>query len=79
VLRGFEEVKLAVGTSATVTMNLSAREIRSTFLLPMPGVLLTNLPRSIWNVVTQAWVRPLGTFTVTVGASIRDNRLTGTF
>ncbi|KAJ7917186.1 glycoside hydrolase family 3 protein [Mycena leptocephala] len=61
VLRGFEEVKLAVGTSATVTMNLSAREI------------------SIWNVVTQAWVRPLGTFTVTVGASIRDNRLTGTF
>ncbi|KAF7327054.1 putative beta-glucosidase L [Mycena kentingensis (nom. inval.)] len=34
---------------------------------------------SIWDVVTQAWVRPAGTFTVTVGASIRDLRLTGTF
>jgi beta-glucosidase len=28
VLRGFDEVKLAVGASAVVTMNLSAREIR---------------------------------------------------
>jgi beta-glucosidase len=32
VLRGFDEVKLAVGASATVTMNLSAREIRCVFL-----------------------------------------------
>ncbi|KAF7349862.1 Glycoside hydrolase family 3 protein [Mycena venus] len=61
VLRGFDEVKLGVGASATVTMSLSAREI------------------SIWNVVSQAWVRPAGTFTVTVGASIKDIRLTGTF
>ncbi|KAF7303817.1 putative beta-glucosidase L [Mycena indigotica] len=34
---------------------------------------------SIWDVITQAWVRPSGTFTVTVGASINDVRLTGTF
>ncbi|KAJ7054126.1 glycoside hydrolase family 3 protein [Mycena amicta] len=34
---------------------------------------------STWNVVTQTWVRPAGTFTVTVGASIKDVRLTGTF
>ncbi|KAJ7089103.1 glycoside hydrolase family 3 protein [Mycena epipterygia] len=61
VLRGFDEVLLAVGASATVTMNISAREM------------------SIWNVVTQAWVRPAGTFMVTVGASIKDVRLTGTF
>ncbi|KAJ6536827.1 glycoside hydrolase family 3 protein [Mycena capillaripes] len=61
ILRGFDEVKLAVGTTATVTMNLAAREI------------------SIWNVATQAWVRPAGTFTVSIGASINDVRLTGTF
>ncbi|KAJ7479592.1 glycoside hydrolase family 3 protein [Mycena latifolia] len=61
VLRGFDEVVLAAGASATVTMNIAAREI------------------SIWSVVTQAWVRPAGTFTVTVGASIKDVRLTGTF
>ncbi|KAJ7110730.1 glycoside hydrolase family 3 protein [Mycena crocata] len=61
VLRGFEEVKLAVGTSSSVSMTISAREM------------------SIWNVVNQAWVRPAGTFTVTVGASIKDVRLTGTF
>ncbi|KAJ7033558.1 glycoside hydrolase family 3 protein [Mycena alexandri] len=61
VLRGFEEVPLAIGASAAVTMNLSAREI------------------SIWNVVQQAWVRPAGAFTVAVGASIKDVRLTGSF
>ncbi|KAJ6528654.1 hypothetical protein DFH09DRAFT_1285490 [Mycena vulgaris] len=54
VLRGFEEVVLAVGASAKVTMNVSAREM------------------SIWNVVAQAWMRPAGTFTVTIGASIKD-------
>ncbi|KAJ7688805.1 glycoside hydrolase family 3 protein [Mycena rosella] len=61
VLRGFDEVILAVGASAAVTMNVSAREM------------------SIWNVANQAWVRPSGTFTVAVGASINDVRLTGTF
>ncbi|KAF7425938.1 hypothetical protein PC9H_008300 [Pleurotus ostreatus] len=34
---------------------------------------------SIWDVVRHAWVVPPGTFTVTVGASINDVRLTGTF
>ncbi|KAF7324748.1 Glycoside hydrolase family 3 protein [Mycena kentingensis (nom. inval.)] len=34
---------------------------------------------STWNVVSQSWVRPAGTFTVTIGASINDFRLTGTF
>ncbi|KAJ7257802.1 glycoside hydrolase family 3 protein [Mycena rebaudengoi] len=34
---------------------------------------------SIWNPVTQAWVRPAGIFTVSVGASIKDIRLVGTF
>ncbi|KAL1689315.1 glycoside hydrolase family 3 protein [Schizophyllum commune] len=32
---------------------------------------------SIWDVVKQSWVRPQGTFTVDVGASIKDVRLTG--
>ncbi|KAJ6521204.1 fibronectin type III-like domain-containing protein [Mycena vulgaris] len=57
VLREFEEVVLAVGTSATFTMTISAREM------------------SIWNIVTQAWVRPAGMFAVNVGASIKDVRL----
>ncbi|KAJ7153251.1 glycoside hydrolase family 3 protein [Mycena filopes] len=34
---------------------------------------------SIWNVVQQAWVRPTGVFTLAVGASIKDVRLTGSF
>ncbi|KAJ7101371.1 glycoside hydrolase family 3 protein [Mycena belliarum] len=61
VLRGFDDVFLAIGASSTVTMNISAREM------------------SIWDVVTQTWIRPAGTFTVAIGASIKDVRLTGTF
>jgi len=34
---------------------------------------------SVWNVVTQQWTRPAGTFTAYIGASIKDTRLTGTF
>lgn len=34
---------------------------------------------SIWDVVSQKWVRPSGTFSVYVGASSRDIRLTGSF
>jgi len=34
---------------------------------------------SIWDVVNQDWAVPSGTFTVSVGASIKDIRLTGTF
>ncbi|KAG6816117.1 hypothetical protein H0H87_008539 [Tephrocybe sp. NHM501043] len=61
VLRGFEEVDLAVGASSSITITLSQRDI------------------SIWDTPSQAWLRPSGTFTVYVGASIRDVRLTGTF
>jgi hypothetical protein len=34
---------------------------------------------SIWNVVTQQWMRPTGTFAIYIGASLKDVRLTGTF
>lgn len=34
---------------------------------------------SVWNVVAQRWTLPVGTFTVYIGASIKDTRLTGTF
>ena len=33
---------------------------------------------SVWDVVTQQWVVPSGEFTVQVGASSRDIRMTGT-
>ena len=33
---------------------------------------------SIWDVVSQSWVRPEGTIKLTVGASSRDPRLVGT-
>lgn len=42
-------------------------------------VSLTLREISIWDVVQQKWTRPAGTFTVSVGASIKDIRLTGTF
>jgi beta-glucosidase len=34
---------------------------------------------SIWDVVSQSWVVPSGTFNVYIGASIKDIRLTGSF
>ncbi|KAG6883484.1 hypothetical protein C0993_005920 [Termitomyces sp. T159_Od127] len=40
---------------------------------------LSERDMSIWDTPTQTWVRPSGTFTVYVGASIRDIRLSGTF
>ncbi|KAJ6616128.1 glycoside hydrolase superfamily [Mycena sp. CBHHK59/15] len=61
VLHGFDEVVLAAGASALMSMTIAPREM------------------SAWNAVTQVWVRPAGTFPVTVGASIKDVRLTGTF
>jgi beta-glucosidase len=45
------------------------------------GAVTFNLRRkdlSYWDTTTQAWVLPAGTFTVSVGASSRDIRLTGT-
>jgi beta-glucosidase len=78
-LRGFNEAKLAVGASAMVTMSLSAREIRRSFLFLDEPLIDLVLVFNIWNVVSQVWVRPSGTFTVPVGASIKDIHLTGTF
>lgn len=37
------------------------------------------LASSVWDTPTQSYVKPSGTFTVYVGASIKDVRLTGTF
>ncbi|ESK91328.1 glycoside hydrolase family 3 protein [Moniliophthora roreri MCA 2997] len=34
---------------------------------------------SVWDTPSQSWKRPAGTYTVHVGASIKDIRLTGTF
>lgn len=38
---------------------------------------LSRYDLSIWDVVSQKWVIPSGTTGVTVGASSRDHRLTG--
>ncbi|KAK2460318.1 hypothetical protein APHAL10511_007707 [Amanita phalloides] len=38
---------------------------------------LSQRDLSVWDVVSQSWVRPAGQFTVLVGASSRDIRLTG--
>ncbi|KAF8908321.1 glycoside hydrolase family 3 protein [Mucidula mucida] len=40
---------------------------------------LTQEEMSIWDVPSQSWTIPTGTFTVYVGASIKDIRLTGSF
>ncbi|KAF9460178.1 glycoside hydrolase family 3 protein [Collybia nuda] len=61
VLRGFEEIVLAAGVSASVSITLGERDM------------------SVWDTPRQAWVRPAGTFSVFVGASIKDVRLTGSF
>ena len=82
VLRGFEEVPLEVGASATVMITLSAREMRyvfNSFLLGQIRTVGGILRFSVWDTLSQTWVRPPGTFTVFVGASIRDVRLTGMF
>ncbi|KAI0061287.1 beta-glucosidase [Artomyces pyxidatus] len=38
---------------------------------------LSRYDLSVWDVVTQSWIRPQGTIGVTVGASSRDARLKG--
>ncbi|EIN08281.1 glycoside hydrolase family 3 protein [Punctularia strigosozonata HHB-11173 SS5] len=43
------------------------------------AIQLSRYDLSIWDVVSQRWIIPNGTFTVSVGASSRDIRLTGTF
>lgn len=41
------------------------------------SVTLTERELSVWDVVSQTWKRPQGTFEVFVGASIKDVRLKG--
>ncbi|KAJ8463142.1 hypothetical protein ONZ45_g17690 [Pleurotus djamor] len=43
------------------------------------SVVLSRREISFWDVLSHTWVVPSGTFTVWVGASINDVRLTGTF
>ena len=38
---------------------------------------LSRYDLSVWDVVSQSWVRPKGTIGVTIGASSRDARLKG--
>ncbi|KAI0034486.1 glycoside hydrolase superfamily [Vararia minispora EC-137] len=42
------------------------------------SLLLSRFDLSIWDVVSQTWVKPNGTFGITIGASSRDGRLNGT-
>jgi len=80
VLRGFEEVELAVGGSVSVTITLSQREMRCVFNLCFSTLIVVfNWICSVWDTPSQSWVRPSGTFTAYVGASIKDIRLTGSF
>jgi beta-glucosidase len=39
---------------------------------------LSRYELSIWDVVSQSWIRPSGTYSLSVGASSRDFRLKGT-
>lgn len=78
VLRGFDDIDLAAGASASVSMTISQREMRSGLASSFP-LGSANPSSSIWNVPSQSWIQPTGTFTVSVGASIKDIRLTGTF
>lgn len=78
VLRGFEEVDLTIRQTKTVTLSLTTRDLRwvtfmfcLTFLLKFPTF-------SVWDTPSQSYIRPSGTFTVFIGASISDIRLTGT-
>ncbi|KIM49543.1 glycoside hydrolase family 3 protein [Hebeloma cylindrosporum] len=42
------------------------------------SITLNKRSMSVWDTPSQSYVRPSGTFTVYIGASIRDTRLTGT-
>ena len=79
VLRNFEEVPLGVGESRTVTMLVDRRSMRYAFVYLLLLLLLLKIFYfSIWDTPSQSYTRPSGTFTVYIGASIRDIRLTGT-
>jgi beta-glucosidase len=78
VLRGFEEVILNAGASSRVSMTLSQRDMRSVvaFLTYVFILYLTLCVYSIWDVPSQQYVRPQGTFGIMVGASSLDVKWT---
>lgn len=80
VFRGFDEVFLQAGTSSSVTFNLNQRDLRSA-LDPNDSIfsLTADHSDSIWDVPSQSWVRPSGTFTAYVGSAHSDIRLQGVF
>ena len=41
-------------------------------------IALSRYDLSIWDVVSRSWIRPSGTYSLSVGASSRDFRLKGT-
>jgi hypothetical protein len=41
-------------------------------------LLLSRFDLSIWDVVSQSWIKPSGSYGITIGASSRDARLNGT-
>ena len=81
VLRDFEEeVPLRAGKSKKVEISLSQQDLRYvrynlTYLKShsLAGYF------SVWDVVSQKWVRPSGRFTVYIGKSVLDTELKGTF
>ena len=77
VLRNFEEVPLGTGESRTVTMLLDRRSMRYAFVY-LHYLVAEDVCFSVWDTPSQGYTRPSGTFTVDIGASIRDIRLTGT-
>jgi beta-glucosidase len=80
VLRGFDEVFLQSGHSSTVRFPLNKRDLRSAPDATRPAVFtIANHINSIWDMPSQSWVRPAGTFTVYVGSAHSDIRLQGTF
>lgn len=80
VLRGFDEVFLQAGTSSSVTFSLNQRDLRLV-LDSKRWMVPSNADHidSIWDVPSQSWVRPSGTFTAYVGSAHSDIRLQGTF
>ena len=41
-------------------------------------ITLSRYDLSIWDVISQSWIRPAGSYSLSVGASSRDFRLKGT-
>lgn len=41
-------------------------------------ITLSRYDLSVWDVLSQSWMRPLGTYSLSVGASSRNFRLNGT-